>query len=104
MSELKDFAVNKPRPLPVVLLADVSGSMAAEGKIDAMNQSVKEMVATFANEDDLRAEIHVCVITFGGEAKTLIPLQPASSVEWTDMTASGFTPLGGGYENRRRSH
>ena len=95
MSELKDFAVNKPRPLPVVLLADVSGSMAAEGKIDAMNQSVKEMVSTFADEDDLRAEIHVCVITFGGEAKTLIPLQPASSIEWTDMTAGGYTPLGG---------
>ena len=95
MSELKDFAVNKPRPLPVVLLADVSGSMAAEGKINAMNQSVKEMVATFADEDGLRAEIHVCVITFGGEAKPLIPLQPASSVEWTDMRAGGLTPLGG---------
>lgn len=95
MNSLKDFVVSKPRPLPVILLADVSGSMAAEGKIDAMNQSVKEMVATFADEDDLRAEIHVCVITFGGEAKTLISLQPASTVEWTDMTASGYTPLGG---------
>ena len=95
MSELKDFTVNKPRPLPVILLADVSGSMASEGKIEALNQSVKEMVATFADEDDLRAEIHVCAITFGGEAKTLIPLQPAATVNWVDMTAGGHTPLGG---------
>ena len=95
MSELKNFTVNKPRPLPVILLADVSGSMASEGKIDALNQSVKEMASTFADEDDLRAEIHLCVITFGGEAKALIPLQPAAAVEWVDMRAGGHTPLGG---------
>ena len=53
------------------------------------------MVSTFADEDDLRAEIHLCVITFGGEAKALIPLQPAAAVEWIDMAAGGHTPLGG---------
>ena len=37
MATLKDFTVTKPRPLPVILLADVSGSMASEGKIDALN-------------------------------------------------------------------
>ena len=99
MSQLKDFTVNKPRPLPVILLADVSGSMASEGKIDALNQSVKEMISTFSDEDDLRAEIHVCVITFGGDgAKIHVPLQPAASVSWSSMTADGYTPLGGAME------
>jgi len=96
MSELKNFTMNKPRPLPVVLLADISGSMAYEGKIEALNQSVREMISTFSDEDDLRAEIHVCIITFGGDgAKTHVQLQPAAQVTWKDMEASGFTPLGG---------
>src|SRR5438876_10944541 len=61
MSKLKEFTVSSARPLPVILLADVSGSMAADGKIDALNAAVAEMLAAFAEEDDGRAEIHVAV-------------------------------------------
>lgn len=93
-SQLKEFTSAAARPLPVILLADVSGSMAAEGKIDALNQSVREMLATFASTDDLRAEIHVAIITFGGEARLHTPLQPASAIKWIDMTAEGGTPMG----------
>jgi len=68
--------------------------MAAEGKIGALNQSVREMLSTFASTDDLRAEIHVAIITFGGEARLHTPMQTASTVQWTNMTASGGTPMG----------
>ena len=95
MSELKKFTVSKARPLPVILLADVSGSMGVEGKIDALNQSVREMISTFADEVEQRAEIHVCVITFGGSAGVHIPLQPAADATWQDMPAGGMTPMGG---------
>lgn len=94
MSELRDFTVNKPRPLPVVLLADVSGSMAAEGKIDALNSAVAEMQAALAEEEDGRAEIHLAVVTFGGRAVLHVPLGRASDVQWTPMQADGRTPLG----------
>lgn len=94
MSQLKEFTATAARPLPVVLLADVSGSMAAEGKIAALNQSVRDMLATFSSSDDLRAEIHVAIITFGGEARVHTPLAPAGSVKWTDMIADGGTPMG----------
>ncbi len=93
-SKLKEFTASAARPLPVILLADVSGSMSVEGKIEALNQSVREMLSTFSSSDDLRAEIYVAVITFGGEARLHVPLQPASSVKWADMAADGRTPMG----------
>ena len=96
MSNFKNFTINKPRPLPVFILADVSGSMSSEGKIQALNQSIKEMISTFVDENDLRAEIQLCVITFGATgARVHIPLRPATEVDWSDMSASGYTPLGG---------
>lgn len=37
--ELNKFVANKARPLPVIIMADTSGSMSIDGKIDALNQS-----------------------------------------------------------------
>ena len=94
MTTLRKFGQSKPRPLPVIVLADISGSMSTEGKIDSLNQAIREMLHTFQDESDLRAEIHVAVITFGGGAKIHTPLQPASRLEWIDMNAGGGTPMG----------
>src|SRR4051794_20547853 len=96
MATLKDFVQAAPRPLPVIVLADVSGSMAGEGKIEALNKSLREMIAGFASEEDFRAEIHLAVIAFGGQAWVHIPLQPARQVQWQDMQADGGTPMGAG--------
>ena len=94
MSEMKQFVIDEARPLPVILLADISGSMTVDGKISALNESVREMVRTFADESDLRANIQVCIITFGGDARLHTPLQPAFQVQWQDMIADGMTPMG----------
>ncbi|MFP4698640.1 MAG: vWA domain-containing protein [Eubacteriales bacterium] len=91
---LNEFVRQDARPLPVILLLDVSGSMAGE-KIAALNQSVKEMISTFANEESTQAEIHVSVITFGGDADLHTELMPAREIKWVDMEARGMTPLGG---------
>lgn len=98
MSTLKEFTRSKARPLPVILLADVSGSMSVDGKIEALNQAVHEMISTFAAEDDPRVEIQVCIVTFGGEARLHTPLQPARNVRWADMEATGGTPMGAAME------
>lgn len=94
MSELREFTSTAARPLPVIFLLDVSGSMAEEGKINVLNQSMRDMLATFSKSDDLRAEIHIAVITFGGEARLHAPLQPAARLEWQDFVAEGGTPMG----------
>ena len=89
MPSLKAFTVSSARPLPVILLADVSGSMAADGKIDALNGAVAEMQAALAEEEDERAEIHLAVVTFGGTATFHVPLTPANDVRWTPIRADG---------------
>lgn len=101
MSKLKEFTMSSARPLPVIVLADVSGSMSANGKIDALNDAVSEMIATFSEEDDTRAEIHVSVITFGGGASIHKLLRPASETRWAPMVASGRTPMGEAFELAR---
>jgi uncharacterized protein YegL len=102
MSKLKEFTTQTARPLPVILLADVSGSMGVEGKIDALNEAVAEMVATFAEEDDTRAEIHLSVIAFGGGGASIHkPLRPARETRWEPMSASGRTPMGEAFELAR---
>lgn len=65
----------QPRPLPVIVLADVSGSMSEDGKIDILNNALKSMILSFGAESKLlRAEIQVGLITFGGEvAKEHLP-------------------------------
>ncbi len=99
LSKLKEFTAPNARPLPVLLLADVSGSMGANGKIDALNDAVEEMLESFGGEDDSRAEIHVAVITFGKDgAKVHQPLAPAAKVQWTRMTAAGGTPMGAAFD------
>lgn len=95
MSKLKDFLISTPRPLPVIILADVSGSMSVDAKIDVLNDSIEEMIRTFAVVEDSRAEIQVTIITFGkGGAKIHQSLTPANQMTWQKMTAAGNTPLG----------
>lgn len=97
MSELKKFQVQSARPLPVIVLADTSGSMSVDGKIEALNKGLNDMIASFSTESRLRAEIQVSVITFGGsQAELNLPLTPAHQLQsFTPLLAEGMTPLGG---------
>ena len=101
MSRLKEFTTQTARPLPVIVLADVSGSMGVDGKIQALNHAVREMLDAFQDESDLRAEIHVAVMTFGGTARTHMQLEPARDAGWHDLGANGGTPMGAAFELAR---
>ncbi|HHN3662531.1 TPA: VWA domain-containing protein [Pseudomonas aeruginosa] len=103
MSSLKKFAVATPRPLPVIVLADTSGSMGENGKIEALNAAMKEMVSTFAQESRLRAEIQVGLITFGGKAQMHLPLVAAHGVTGvSEFQAAGATPMGAAFDLARQ--
>ncbi|CBJ80615.1 Putative tellurium resistance protein (Hypothetical) [Xenorhabdus bovienii str. Jollieti] len=97
MAELKKFQIQTARPLPVIVLADTSGSMASDGKIEALNQGLKDMLLSFKDESRLRAEIQVSVITFGNnKAEVNLPLAPAHLLQdFIPLSAEGSTPLGG---------
>jgi len=99
MSGLKQFQMNTARPLPVIVLADVSGSMGSDGKIEALNAALKEMVQSFGEQGRLRAEIQVSLITFGEVAKIHLPLTPANQAgTLAPLQATGRTPMGQAFE------
>lgn len=99
VTKLKSFAAPQPRPLPVIVLADTSGSMGENQKIDALNVALREMIQSFAKESRLRAEIQVALITFGGRAaQQALPLVAAQRIEGMQaLQASGATPMGSAF-------
>ena len=100
---MKDFAIKKARPLPVIILADTSGSMSVDGKIDALNQAVNDLISTLGGENRLHAEIQLSVITFGGsEAVEHLPLKPAYEIsDFPPLEAIGPTPMGSAFDLAR---
>jgi uncharacterized protein YegL len=103
MSGLKNFVIPTPRPLPIIILADTSGSMSADGKIEALNIAMTDMIATFAKESRLRADIQIGMITFGNSAQVHLPLASASSINSTNkLLASGSTPMGAAFDLARQ--
>ncbi|WAU77571.1 vWA domain-containing protein [Acinetobacter sp. TR3] len=97
---MQQFAVVTARPLPVIILADVSGSMTQDNNIGALNAALKDFLNTLSQESRLNAEIQVSIITFGGlKAEVHVPLTPAWQINQTnDLVASGGTPMGGAFE------
>lgn len=93
MFDPKKFTTPTARPLPVVLLLDVSGSMSGE-KIDNLNKAVRDMLDAFAQEEKMETEILVSVITFGDQVELHVPYTRASQVQWQGLQASGMTPMG----------
>jgi len=81
------------KPLPVIMLLDVSGSMSGP-KIENLNKAVRDMLESFCDIENGEREIHVSAITFGREVKVHQTLVSASEIKWQDLSAGGGTPLG----------
>lgn len=93
MFDPKKFTTPTAKPLPVVLLLDVSSSMSGD-KIENLNKAVEDMLDTFAQEEKMETEILVSVITFGNEVELYVPYTKASQVKWQGLQANGMTPMG----------
>ena len=87
------FTAPTAKPLPVILVLDVSGSMAG-AKIQNLNDAVRDMLGTFRDTENSEIEIHVAIITFGAEVRLHQALGSASAIAWHALDASGMTPLG----------
>ena len=93
MFDPKKFTTPTAKPLPVVLLLDVSSSMSGD-KIENLNKAVEDMLDTFAQEEKMETEILVSVITFGNQVELHVPYTKASQVQWQGLHANGMTPMG----------
>ena len=103
MPQLVEYSTAPARVLPVILLTDISGSMSVDGKIEALNSAVSEMIPSLAAESDSRVEINVAVITFGNDEALLhLNLTPSRDVKWSPLCAAGRTPLGAALRAARR--
>ena len=99
MPSLNDFVMQKPRPLPVIVAIDKSGSMSRDGKIDALNLALRDFVNSIKNEDS-PVEIQLALFSFGGsEAVCDLPLTPVDDVDVStfNYAAFGKTPMGGAF-------
>lgn len=83
------------RPLPIIVLADTSGSMNENGKIQSLNESLREMIKSLCDmQKEAEAEIKLTVITFGKEGVvTRFKGDSIKTMEWMDMEAEGCTPM-----------
>ncbi len=85
------------RPLHFILLADCSGSMNIDGKIQALNNAIREAIPhmqAIANENP-NAEILVRAIKFSdGAAWHIAQPTPIEKFKWVDLTSGGLTDMG----------
>ena len=122
MFDPSKFTVSKPKPLPVIFLIDVSGSMGeiidetdmretgqtvfvdgrvwnlVEGgisRIQLCNKCCAKMLESFSDSERNNIEIDVAIITFGSTVQIHTPLTSASEIVWQELQQTdGDTPLG----------
>ena len=86
------------RPLHFIYLCDCSGSMAAYGKIQALNHAIRQSLPGMAAvaRDNPEAELLVRAISFADHASWHIATPTAiESLQWQDLQAAhGLTAMG----------
>lgn len=85
------------RPLHFFILADCSGSMEADGKMQALNNAIREMLPHLRDvaSQNPHASVLVRCIAFSTGARWHIEEPtPVESIEWNDLGTGGYTDLG----------
>ena len=85
------------RPLHFIWIADCSGSMAVNGKIQALNNAIREAIPHMQQvaDDNPNANVLVRAIKFAKGAQWHISQPtPVAEFKWTDLTAEGVTDMG----------
>ena len=103
MADHRDMGSFRPgarlsaRPLHFIFLLDGSGSMAVDGKIEALNDAIRGALPHLSAlaEQNPFVDLMVRAIVFADGARWHLPeATPVRQVSWTPVTAGGFTDLG----------
>jgi len=89
------------RPLHFLYLCDCSGSMAASGKMQALNQAIRQSLPGMAAvaRDNPEARVLVRAVSFADRAAWHIETPtPVDQLEWRDLQAGGITAMGAALE------
>lgn len=85
------------RPLDFIWVLDCSGSMRFEGRIQALNTAIAEVVPLMREvaETNPHAQLLVRAVTFSSGARWHVAeAVPASDFLWTDVAAGGDSDMG----------
>ncbi|MBM3143083.1 MAG: VWA domain-containing protein [Chloroflexi bacterium] len=85
------------RPLHFIWILDCSGSMAASGKIQALNNAIREAIPHMQKvaDENPNAQVLVRAIKFSSGAHWHISQPtPLKDFKWTDLSADGVTDMG----------
>jgi uncharacterized protein YegL len=85
------------RPLHFVVVADCSGSMASDGKMQALNTALRETIPHLVDvaTQNPHAEVLLRVLAFSTGARWhLAAPTPVDRVVWEDLEPAGYTDLG----------
>ena len=85
------------RPLHFIYLCDCSGSMAAQGKMQALNQAIRQSLPGMARvaRDNPEARVLVRAVRFSDRAHWHIAAPtPVEELQWQDLQAGGVTAMG----------
>ena len=85
------------RPLHFIWIADGSGSMNADGKIQALNNAIREAIPHMQKvaDDNPNAQVLVRAIRFSDGAQWHISQPtPVADFKWEDLSANGETHMG----------
>lgn len=85
------------RPLHFIWIADCSGSMASEAKIQELNNAIKEAIPHMkaVADENPNAEVLVRALRFSSGAQWHVPTPtPVADFRWADLSAGGVTDLG----------
>ena len=81
------------RRLPIYLLIDTSGSMTGE-LIAAVKNGIDLLVQDLRNNPQALETAWLSIITFGGEAKQVVPLTEIDSFKCPELVAGGKAEIG----------
>ncbi len=89
------------RPLHFVWLADCSGSMQVDGKIQALNNAIREAIPHMQRvaDENPNADVLVRAIKFSNGAQWHVSQPtPVQDFKWDDLQADGVTDMGKAFE------
>ncbi len=85
------------RPLHFIYICDCSGSMAAQGKMQALNQAIRQSLPGMVKvaRDNPEARVLVRAVSFADVASWHIAEPTAvEQLQWVDLQADGITAMG----------
>ncbi|OQX19034.1 MAG: tellurium resistance protein [Desulfobacteraceae bacterium IS3] len=85
------------RPLHFIWIADCSGSMSSDGKIQSLNTAIREAIPHMKSvaDENPNAEVLIRAVKFSTGAQWHISQPtPVANFTWTDLSTDGVTDMG----------